>query len=179
MWRRRHIISNIIKTNSKGAKPGDALASSAIFRGPVKSKTIVPLLIFHLLARGPQHGYGLIERIAALTGDVMPVNPNTMYPLLRRLEERGFVVGQWEHHDKRSRRDYRITKAGLERYALIKQRMRPQLDRLIDALRDLRRHVFAEPARRAKNGVKRERATLELEYDHGQRQRKVARRRHS
>src|SRR5450755_1103146 len=125
----------------------DAVFGSAIFRGPVKTKTIVPLLILHLLSKGPEHGYGLMERIAELTGDVMPVNSNTMYPLLRRLEERGFINGEWEHPDRRSRRNYKITRAGLERYAQIKIRTKPHLDQLIVAVNRLREAVFGARAR--------------------------------
>jgi PadR family transcriptional regulator, regulatory protein PadR len=125
----------------------DAVFGSAIFRGPVKTKTIVPLLILHLLSKGPEHGYGLMERIAELTGDVMPVNSNTMYPLLRRLEERGFIAGEWEHPDRRSRRNYKITRAGAERYAQIKVRTRPHLDQLIVAVNRLRTAVFGARGR--------------------------------
>ena len=125
----------------------DAVFGSAIFRGPVKTKTIVPLLILHLLKKGPEHGYGLMERIAAMTGDVMPVNSNTMYPLLRRLEERGFIAGEWEHPDRRSRRTYKITRAGAERYAQIKVRTRPHLDQLIVAVNKLRAAVFGARSR--------------------------------
>jgi PadR family transcriptional regulator PadR len=122
--------------------PQDALYGSAIFRGPVKTKTILPLLTLHLLAEGPEHGYGLMERIAALTGDIMPVNSNSMYPLLRRLEERGFIVGEWEHPDRRSRRMYRITPSGIARYHQIRERMKPHLDRLIVAVRRLYSAMF-------------------------------------
>ncbi len=143
----------IIKSNST-VPIQDAVFGSAIFRGPVKTKTIVPLLILHLLSKNPDHGYGLMERIEQLTGSVMPVNPNTMYPLLRRLEERGFVVGTWEHPDRRSRRIYRITRAGQDRYEQIKVRMRPHLDALIEAMLRLRSEVLdlppAKPTRRRK-----------------------------
>jgi PadR family transcriptional regulator PadR len=137
----------IIKSNSVPAQ--DAVFGSAIFRGPVKTKTIVPLLILHLLSKRPDHGYGLIERIERMTSSVMPVNPNTMYPLLRRLEERGFVVGTWEHPDRRSRRIYRVTRAGLERYEQIKIRTRPHLDALIEAMLRLRSEVLNSPPPKA------------------------------
>src|SRR5205807_1678026 len=101
---------NIKNNIANRARPGktlavpnsqDAVFGSAIFRGPVKTKTILPLLTLHLLSEGPEHGYALMDRIANMTGDIMPVNSNTMYPLLRRLEERGFIVGEWEHPDRR------------------------------------------------------------------------------
>jgi PadR family transcriptional regulator PadR len=143
-----NVKNNIVENRRRGKAekpPGhqDAVFGSAIFRGPVKTKTILPLLTLHLLAKGPEHGYALMERIAQMTGDIMPVNSNTMYPLLRRLEERGFIVGEWEHPDRRSRRTYRITPAGIARYQQIKERMKPHLDRLIVAVRKLYNAMFA------------------------------------
>jgi PadR family transcriptional regulator len=132
-----------VSKRSENPAQQDAVFGSAIFRGPVKTKTILPLLTLHLLAEGPEHGYGLMDRIAEMTGDIMPVNSNTMYPLLRRLEERGFIVGEWEHPDRRSRRTYRITPAGIARYNQIKLRMKPHLDRLIVAVRKLYNAMFA------------------------------------
>jgi PadR family transcriptional regulator, regulatory protein PadR len=142
-----------IKTNKRAAAldQHDAVFGSAIFRGPVKTKTILPLLTLHLLAEGPEHGYGLMERIATMTGDVMPVNPNSMYPLLRRLEERGFIVGEWEHPDRRSRRFYRITGPGIARYQQIKARMKPHLDQLIVAVRKLYNAMYSVPGGRSRS----------------------------
>jgi len=139
----------IIKSNNP-ERHQDAVFGSAIFRGPVKTKTIVPLLILHLLSKGPAHGYNLMERIEQMTGSIMPVNPNTMYPLLRRLEERGFVSGAWEHPDRRSRRIYRITRAGTGRYEQIKVRMRPHLDVLIEAMLRLRSEVLDSTTKRSR-----------------------------
>ena len=146
------VKNNILRGRRQGKRVGspqqhDAVFASAIFRGPVKTKTIVPLLILHLLRKGPEHGYGLMERIAAMTGDVMPVNSNTMYPLLRRLEERGFIEGDWEHPDRRSRRIYRLTRAGAGRYAQIKVRTKPHLDSLVLAVHRLRRAVYGKATR--------------------------------
>ena len=55
-----------------------------------------------------------MERISGVTAGVLSVNPNTMYPLLRSLEERGLIEGSWEHPERRSRRYYSITDAGRE-----------------------------------------------------------------
>ncbi len=83
-----------------------------VVSGPVKSKTLFPALLLHLIEQRPDHGYGLMHRIAGLCGDLLAVNTNTIYPLLRRLEERGFVSASWEHPTKRSRRIYAITEQG-------------------------------------------------------------------
>jgi DNA-binding PadR family transcriptional regulator len=75
-------------------------------------KQLLPLLVLHFAAQGPTYGNQLIERITTLTGGVLNVNPNTMYPLLRDFEARGLIEGQWEHPERRSRRFYTITSAG-------------------------------------------------------------------
>jgi DNA-binding PadR family transcriptional regulator len=70
------------------------------------------------------------------------VNTNTIYPLLRRLEERGFILGEWEHPTKRSRRYYRITESGRERLNRIKAGMLPYLDTLAGSINRLRRELY-------------------------------------
>jgi len=115
-----------------------------VLRGPVKSKTVLPVLLLHLLEEQPDHGLALMQRIESLCGGLLAVNTNTVYPLLRRLEERGFVTGEWEHPTKRSRRLYRITPAGRERLTRIKANMLPYLQMLSDSVQRLRRELYED-----------------------------------
>ena len=52
----------------------------------------------------------------------MSVSPNTVYPLLRRLEEKGYLVGEWEDPDAGTRRFYTIIARGEENYEEMKGR---------------------------------------------------------
>jgi DNA-binding PadR family transcriptional regulator len=128
---------------SKSSKPAEAVWGEMI-RGPIKSKTIFPVLILHLLADEPDHGSGLMARIEELCHGLLAVNTNTIYPLLRRLEERGFIVGRWEHPTKRSRRYYEITGEGRARLDRIKLGMLPYLDMLASSVERLRRELYSE-----------------------------------
>jgi DNA-binding PadR family transcriptional regulator len=65
---------------------------------------------------------------------VLNVNPNTMYPLLRNLEERGLIEGSWEHPDRRSRRYYSITDAGTGEYGSLLEDTLPFLGALARSL---------------------------------------------
>jgi DNA-binding PadR family transcriptional regulator len=113
-----------------------------VVRGPVKSKTVFPALILHLIERQPDHGYGLMRRIEEVAGDLIAVNTNKIYPLLRRLEERGFVTATWEHPSKRSRRVYAITQEGRERLARIKSLMLPYLESIAGAIGRLKMELY-------------------------------------
>lgn len=75
-------------------------------------KQLLPLLVLHFARQEPTYGNQLIDRITTLTGGVLTVNPNTMYPLLRDFEARGLIAGEWEHPERRSRRFYSLTQEG-------------------------------------------------------------------
>ncbi|MDP9024325.1 MAG: PadR family transcriptional regulator [Candidatus Eremiobacteraeota bacterium] len=113
-----------------------------VLRGPIKSKTVFPVLLLHLIAEQPDHGYGLMQRIESICGDLVAVNTNKIYPLLRRLEERGFVTAKWDHPTKRSRRVYSITPQGQERLARIKDSMLPYLESIERAVVRLKKELY-------------------------------------
>ncbi|GAC1659906.1 MAG: hypothetical protein NVS9B12_14170 [Vulcanimicrobiaceae bacterium] len=117
-------------------------SAAEVLRGPIKSKTVFPVLILQLLDERSDHGLGLLQRVEAICQDLLAVNTNTIYPLLRRLEERGFVSGEWQHPTKRSRRYYAITPHGRERLTRIKSNMLPYLDLLSASVERLRSHLY-------------------------------------
>lgn len=101
-------------------------------------KQLLPLLVLHFARAEPTYGNQLIDRITQLTGGVLTVNPNTMYPLLRDFEARGLIEGQWEHPERRSRRFYSLTAAGEEELARLGPGARDALDALSGTLDDIR-----------------------------------------
>ena len=106
--------------------------------GDLRRAGLLPLLVLHYIAIEACYGNQLMERVAALTGGALAVNPNTMYPLLRSLEAQGFAAGEWEHPERRSKRYYRITEAGRAERARLAAELGPRLDRIarsIDAIR--------------------------------------------
>jgi PadR family transcriptional regulator, regulatory protein PadR len=115
-----------------GAGSADPLA------GELRRAGVLPLLVLHLLGEEPSYGGALMERIETLSRGLIAVNPNTMYPLLRRLEADGFVAGEWEHPERRSRRFYRLTDAGAAERARLAETVAPRLDAVAQALDDIR-----------------------------------------
>lgn len=114
-----------------------------VFQGEVKTKTVFPMLVLQMLHVQPDSGYGLMQRIGEL-GGIFPVNPNTVYPLLRRLEERGFISGEIDETTKRGTTVYRITPDGEDRLQSIKSGFLPYLTNLIEALQKLRHDLYGD-----------------------------------
>jgi PadR family transcriptional regulator, regulatory protein PadR len=95
--------------------------------GELRRSGLVTLLVLHYVASEACYGNQLMERIATLTSGALAVNPNTMYPLLRSLEERGLVTAEWEHPERRTRRYYRITSAGQAERRRLARQLEPNL----------------------------------------------------
>src|SRR5215211_8973476 len=112
------------------------------FTGELRRRAVLPLLVLHLIAEGPSYGNQLMERIAGMTEGVLSVNPNTMYPLLRRLEERGWIDGRWEHPERRTRRYYSLTPAGRAEYERLVEEVRPFLDSVKSSIDEIVREVY-------------------------------------
>jgi len=72
-------------------------------------------MILLLLAEGPKTGYELIKRMKNLLAEVGGgASPGTVYPILRDLEEEGYIESSEEPHGARQRKVYRITEKGVE-----------------------------------------------------------------
>ena len=79
------------------------------------------LLILSLLDARPRHGYELSKLIHARSGGTLTFHIDSLYPLLYRLEERGWIKGTWlEKAGERRRRFYKVTAEG--RRVLAEQR---------------------------------------------------------
>jgi transcriptional regulator len=71
------------------------------------------LLILSLLEARPRHGYEVSKLIDSRSGGRLRFHIASLYPLLYRLEERGWIEGRWlEKPGERRRRFYRLTREG-------------------------------------------------------------------
>jgi PadR family transcriptional regulator PadR len=71
------------------------------------------LLVLSLLEDRPRHGYDISKLIQIRSGGALRFHVTSLYPLLYRLEKRGWVDGRWvEKAEQRRRRYYTLTPEG-------------------------------------------------------------------
>ena len=71
------------------------------------------LLILKTLALGPQHGWGISQRIQQISDNVLRVNQGSLYPALQRLETAGWIESEWGASDNnRQAKFYKLTRKG-------------------------------------------------------------------
>ncbi|HEY7514319.1 MAG TPA: PadR family transcriptional regulator [Vicinamibacteria bacterium] len=74
------------------------------------------LLVLRTLQTGPQHGWGIAQRIQQISDDVLRVSQGSLYPSLHRLEYEGWIEAEWgSSENNRRAKFYRLTRAGQKR----------------------------------------------------------------
>lgn len=79
------------------------------------------LLILAVLARGPAHGYAVIEGLRQRSGEAFDLPEGTVYPALHRLEQSGLLRSDWSVVSGRRRRTYELTDKG-EKSLIVERR---------------------------------------------------------
>ncbi len=90
------------------------------------------LLVLRTLTRGPNHGYGIAQRINEISQDVLKVGESSLYPALQRLTLDGYIKPEWGvSENNRRARFYTLTSAGRRQLAT----ERAQFERVVAAMR--------------------------------------------
>jgi len=104
----------------------DLLAYSALFilrclcmNKPDSLQGSLDLLVLKILSRRPRlHGYAIMTAIQDMSADVLRAEEGSLYPALHRMEETGWLRGQWITKDTgRRARLYELTAAGIKQLA--------------------------------------------------------------
>ncbi|MGJ5820296.1 PadR family transcriptional regulator [Paludibaculum fermentans] len=76
------------------------------------------LLILRTLELGPQHGWGISERVQQMSSDVLRIQQGSLYPALHRLERRGWIKAHWgTSENNRKAKYYELSKSGRQQLA--------------------------------------------------------------
>ena len=71
------------------------------------------LMVLAAIEDGPRHGYDIAREIDSRSSGVLRFHVASLYPMLYRMERRGWIDGKWiEKSGQRRRRYYRLTAQG-------------------------------------------------------------------
>lgn len=76
------------------------------------------LLILKVLALEPLNGWAIGQRLLQISGDILQVSDGSLYPALHKLEQEGWIKGEWRASDNNRRaRFYSLTRSGQKHLA--------------------------------------------------------------
>jgi PadR family transcriptional regulator, regulatory protein PadR len=132
------VIINILKNNN--CCEGENMAATEDYKTWVKM--ITGLYILDILERSPAHGNKIAEEIKSRTAGTLTSNPNALYPLLRVMEERNYIVGTWDNPDTRNRRVYTITETGVSYIPTLREKVAHRINEMQRKLEILHNDLF-------------------------------------
>ena len=89
-------------------------------RFPIPQGTL-DMLILQILSLEPIHGYGIAQRLEQISKSVVQVNQGSLYPALHRLEQKGWLKGEWKESETgRDAKFYSLTSSGRKQLAVEK-----------------------------------------------------------
>ena len=89
------------------------------------------LLVLKALASGAKHGYGIVEHLRTVSGDVLQIGESALYPALQRMLLNDWVKAEWGlSENNRRARYYTLTARGRKQLAAERQ----QFDRMVSAI---------------------------------------------
>ena len=101
------------------------LLDSAGFESKAIQKSSAEMLVLSLIEARERHGYEIAKLIEEKSGQRLQFHIASLYPLLYRLEGRGWVEGRWvEKPGERRKRFYKLTKLGVKALAAQRQSWR-------------------------------------------------------
>lgn len=107
-------------------------------------KLVTALFILRILKKRATCGNRIAGEIKKITADAVRPNPNVIYPLLRQMEEGGYVEGRWENPDTRSKKIYTVTASGLAHLGSLQDTVRAKLLELERRHRAIRAFLFSD-----------------------------------
>jgi PadR family transcriptional regulator PadR len=100
------------------------------------SRGTVELAVLSLIREERRYGYDLLSSLANATGGFVGIKEGTLYPVLHRLEDGGYIEATWEAEGRgKPRKYYGITPAGLARFELLRtewSRLANGMERLLN-----------------------------------------------
>lgn len=85
-------------------------------------KGTLDLLVLKTLELEARHGVGVADRIRQISGGTFVVKPGSLFPALHRLEQDGYIKGEWgETPEGRRAKYYRVTTSGLKQLSTEKK----------------------------------------------------------
>lgn len=80
--------------------------------GQVFTKGLLPIYVLYILKSGPTNGNEISTKVSQRTNGLWSPSTGGIYPLLKKLEKEGLVVGKWDDPKKKFQKFYSLTPLG-------------------------------------------------------------------
>ncbi|MGL5615227.1 MAG: PadR family transcriptional regulator [Sarcina sp.] len=94
----------------------------------VFTKGLLQIYVLYILSLGPTNGNDISKKIGYRTKGLWLPSTGGIYPLLKKLEKNGFIIGNWDDPVTKFQKIYSITEKGLDELVEKKHLLKPQME---------------------------------------------------
>ena len=96
--------------------------------GQVFAKGLLPIYVLYILSMGPTNGNDIATKISERTKGLWSPSTGGIYPLLKKLEKDGLVIGEWNNPKKKTQKLYSLTDLGKKEFSYRKSLLKPKIE---------------------------------------------------
>lgn len=96
--------------------------------GQIFTKGLLPIYILHILSIEPSNGNDISKKIGERTKGLWIPSTGGIYPLLKKFEKQGLVIGEWDDPKKKFQKIYRLTEDGKKDFEKKKKLLKPRIE---------------------------------------------------
>lgn len=110
--------------------------------GQVFTKGLLPIYALYILSIKPTNGNDLAQKIGEQTNGLWIPSTGGIYPLLKKLEKQGFIVGEWDDPKKKIQKVYSLTPAGFAEFEEKKHLLKPKIKEALEVFKIIYSHLY-------------------------------------
>ncbi len=110
--------------------------------GQVFAKGLLPIYVLFVLNYKPSNGNDISNTISERTNNLWTPSTGGIYPLLKKLEKDGFVVGEWDNPKKKFQKIYSLTPLGKAEFENRKELLKPKIEESLKVFQTIYKDLF-------------------------------------
>lgn len=112
--------------------------------GQVFTKGLLPIYVLYILSIGPSNGNDISHKISERTRGLWTPSTGGIYPLLKKLEKQGYIIGEWDNPKKKFQKIYTITDAGLEDFNKKKVLLKSKIEEALEVFQIIYTDIYKD-----------------------------------
>ena len=96
--------------------------------GQIFTKGLLPIYILHILNDSPATGNDIAKKIGEKTNGLWLPSTGGIYPILKKFEKQGLIIGQWDDPKKKFKKIYTLTTEGKTEFQQKKEILKPKIE---------------------------------------------------
>lgn len=110
--------------------------------GQVFTKGLLPIYVLHILSLEPSNGNDISHKIGERTNGLWIPSTGGIYPLLKKLEKQGLVIGEWDDPNKKFQKIYTLTSEGKIEFENKKLLLKPKIQEALNVFKIIYRDIY-------------------------------------